>query len=120
MSLSVAKMYKRFVSCIATLLFFCAAVAHATLPSGVLSKASAQTPLFCYWPDFSHGGPVISDPLPQEPASHYRVGYTAPATGTVDLVVWRIRCYVFGDKPIVALRMNPYNCLLYTSPSPRD
>ncbi len=102
-------MYNRFVSCIATLLFFCAGVAHAAPPLGVASKASALEPLFCYWPDFSHGGPVISDPLPQEPASHFRVGYTAPAAGVVDLVVWRIRCYEFFDRPLVALRMNPFN-----------
>ena len=100
-------MHNRFISCIATLLFFCAGIAHAAPPLGVASKASAQDPLFCYLPNFSHGRPKLSDPLPQAPASHFRVGYTAPAT--VDLAVWRIRCYEFGDTPVVALRMNPVN-----------
>lgn len=107
-------MYNGFVSGIAALSFFCAGIAHATLPSGVVSKAFSQEPISCYYPDFSHPRPLLSDPLPQAPASHYRVGYTAPAysapaTGTVDLVVWRIRCVELGDKPVIALRMNPFN-----------
>jgi hypothetical protein len=79
-------------------------------------QAAAQQSARCYL--FPLGGPLdipsIADRTPSLPAHYFRAGYYLASPRdrtqyTADMVVWRTLCSEYGDKPVVALRLNQFN-----------